>query len=237
SAMRLILFLLSVLCDIATTVPSDSTIEPESYTKLKRGVGKRRNNDIESKSNSTIENITNCSTINPMFMPLYYADLMIPIVNSTTEINVVDEPISSKAKTIGLFSLIVIGGVGIGMVAILMCCCWIEKRRLRRLATEMSDRPEEIGVHQVNRPLILENNGSAEVPVDPPSSGIRPVIERILPDPFSPIKYISTPINAESEAHLTPMTEMPTPIEKKELPIATPAKEEKVPELHLDEYK
>ncbi|GMS80324.1 hypothetical protein PENTCL1PPCAC_2499, partial [Pristionchus entomophagus] len=116
----------------------------------------------------------------------------------TTEIIVVDEPISSNAKTIGFFSLIVIGGVGIGMVAILMCCCWIEKRRLRRLATEMSDRPQEIGVHQVNRPLILENNGCAEVPFDLPSSGIRPVIERILPDPFSPIKYISTPFNSES---------------------------------------
>ncbi|KAF8384069.1 hypothetical protein PRIPAC_73211 [Pristionchus pacificus] len=237
--MRLVFVSLAAICAIATTVStnsiSDSTdLDAIPYNITRRRVQRRTDTEAALKNGSTVESGQNRSDYDGT--PLKTGERLMTIPTTpTSDVIVKEEPISSKVKTLVIFLSICVGGVAVGMISIFLCCCWIEKRRLRRLAIEESDRPEEM-VHPVSRPLILENNGCADVPFDPPSPGIRPVIERVLPDPFSPIQYLPTPIKVESEAQLT-TTEIVTPLEKKELPIATPARDEKAPELHVDEYK
>ncbi|GMR59459.1 hypothetical protein PMAYCL1PPCAC_29654, partial [Pristionchus mayeri] len=191
--MRLVLVSLVVLCPLTTTVSTDLLIDSSQLNNISNNVVRRR---IERKAEKEGEKSGNNGGNLASGNGVIYKDRLTPL-DSSTDVIIEEESTWSLLKTVLFFLLITIGGVAVGVVVVLLCCCCIERRRLRRLTTEMSDGPDEIGggANTLNRPLILVNNECDEIPFDPPSPGVHPLIERILPDPFSPVEYIPTPIN------------------------------------------
>ncbi|GMT10813.1 hypothetical protein PFISCL1PPCAC_2110 [Pristionchus fissidentatus] len=233
-----LLVLIFLLATITNSITNFTSLDPSQHNGATTGA-QLQDFDSAENVNSTDGSMRNGTNITEsIFAPLDHDAKLIKIPSKGKKEVIVPESTSSMIETIILYLLIVIGGVALGMVAIVVCCCCMERRRMHRLTTEMSDKPEDLPIHPVNRPLILENNANVDdnIPFDPPSPGQPPVIERMLPDPFTPVKYIVTPMN-DNEAQMTAVTEMQTPIDRKNQVIETPAKEVKMAELHIEEYK
>ncbi|GMT31956.1 hypothetical protein PFISCL1PPCAC_23253, partial [Pristionchus fissidentatus] len=192
--------------------------------------------------NATVEVTVNATTVMPM---------MTSTANATTTAGAVAA--AGGVLEWWIILLIVVAALILAFVLFIVFCCWYDGRKLKTkmdkgvstasIATTSSNnltprvgvstkRSENSSGSSSKRPLKLNKNYQ----VTDRSAPEAPLLEKNLPDPYSPVKYISTPVPIPSEIDMTNTEHVvpPTMDEALNKHVVTPM--EKVPELHLDDY-
>ncbi|GMT05641.1 hypothetical protein PENTCL1PPCAC_27815, partial [Pristionchus entomophagus] len=155
-----------------------------------------------------------------------------------------------------IIALIVIVSLIIAFILFVIFCCWWDKRKLKAkidkgvnntsLATARSNNQTTPLICVSSMKVSENSSGSSKRPLrltksnhvadNSPDCAGAALVEKNLPDPYSPVKYINTPVPMPSEIEMTHTEHVapPTMDEALNKHVVTPM--EKAPELHIDDY-
>ncbi|KAF8384908.1 hypothetical protein PRIPAC_74050 [Pristionchus pacificus] len=154
-----------------------------------------------------------------------------------------------------IWLLIIIIVLIILFILFIIFCCWYDKRKLKTKLDKGSNNSSVTPSLSNNQTTPLIGPSSRKGEPSSGSSSKRPLrltksnhvaestpeagtvlVEKNLPDPYSPVKYMNTPVPMPSEIEMTHTEHVapPTMDEALNKHVVTPM--EKVPELHIDDY-